>query len=259
MRALFIRTIVVFSLYGCGSNHNHSHTSIVKISPSLIDVLAVVIRGEVDRMKDKTVDFRYPIYIVPDKSFWSGCQDPSIANGKICRSSRMAAIKDGTNEWLRYFPKNTRPVVSIVEKQDLPAKPKNHPIYLMVDHSGCKEAEIPKDLILLACYKSSSEIVFIKSDNITSRLVAHELGHAFGIDHTVLLNPDGSHTIMSEPIKSDYVTFIDILFLCGRHPEVKCPLPTKALGDGNLKSELQEKNNEQSVLSNTAETNIECR
>lgn len=259
MRALFIRTIVVLGLYGCGSKPHHPSTSIAKICPSLIEGLATVIKGEISRMDDPTVDFRYPIYLVPDQSFWSGCKDSSIASGKICRLSRMAALKDGINEWLRYFPENARPAIMVVSKRALSAKPANPPIRLIVDSVGCKDAKIPKGLVLLACYRNSSEIVFIKPDNITSRLVAHELGHAFGIDHTVLLNPDGSHPIMSEPIQSDYVTLLDILFLCGLHPEFKCPLPTNALNDKNIKNEVLEKNKEPVVLTNTVETDIECR
>lgn len=162
----------------------------------------------------------YPIYLVPDYGFFLACDKMKNANKEICKKNRLRAVAAGAEQWQEYFRGQDRLAIIVVLPEDLPAYTFNPPVYLQVDPDGCKDVQIPTSLTLLACYQANAvlrKIIFLKDENITSRIAAHEIGHALGVDRTIRTNIDGSHPIMSEPIGSDHVTFLDIEQLCKVH------------------------------------------
>ena len=66
------------------------------------------------------LDLRHPIYMVTDKSFWSGC-DKDPAGDKLCRAVRVTQIKEGVNQWFDYFDKADRPeAILVFSEAELP-------------------------------------------------------------------------------------------------------------------------------------------
>ena len=104
------------------------------------------------------LDLRHPIYMVTDKSFWSGC-DKDPAGDKLCRAVRVAQINEGVGQWFDYFDKADRPeAVLVFSEDDLPSNLKNRVIHLGIDPGGdC--GEVGK--AYAACYRHRiPEIVF---------------------------------------------------------------------------------------------------
>ncbi|OGH91412.1 MAG: hypothetical protein A2534_02950 [Candidatus Magasanikbacteria bacterium RIFOXYD2_FULL_39_9] len=218
MRVHFIFALAL-SLGACGSNsHNINDSSVTGANVGTSD--------KDNHKTDAPVDFRFPIYLVPDDNFWSGCSDPSTIFGESCRADRVSELESGVEQWLAYFPLADRPVIMVVEKENLPADVTNLQIIdLYLDDSRCKGVDIPPCFTLWACYEHSPEdIVFMKDEYITSQVVAHELGHAFGLPHTEWLNEGCASPIMTTPVQSKFVTDLDMQLLCRKHPEISCPI-----------------------------------
>lgn len=160
------------------------------------------------------VDLRQPIYLIPRKSFWSGCEtDP--AGYKSCRLDRIKQARAGINEWFNYFPKGHRPVAIIVaSEKNIPPHPINAPIYLAIGQNICtKDGSV-------ACYgwwQRESEIIFISAEFI-SGLMGHEFGHALGRDDNDV--PEGTESVMSYRLPTT-VTPLDIRMMCKYHFECR--------------------------------------
>jgi hypothetical protein len=162
------------------------------------------------------LDLRHPIYMVTDKSFWSGCEkDP--AGDKLCRAIRIQQIKEGVAQWFDYFDKADRPEISLVfSEEELPSNLKNRVIHLGIDPgSQCGKETLGKGSI--ACYRHRiPEIVFQGAGWITPRIMAHEFGHALGRgDNDV---PEGTSSVMSYK-KQSKVLPLDIEMMCRLHVE----------------------------------------
>lgn len=159
-------------------------------------------------------DLRYPIYMVIDQSFWSGCEkDP--AGDKACRALRLKNIHAGVNQWLDYFDKTARPLVPIFSLGEQPPANRVNKIVrirLLPDYCG-KEA--------LACWSewaNPPNIVFVHSQWITPRIMAHEFGHVLGRgDNDV---PKGTSSIMSYD-NQKVVEPLDIKMMCALHRECR--------------------------------------
>src|SRR3989344_775623 len=101
MRALFITTIAVLGLWGCGGNSYHNDTSTLKARQSTLEDLTLAVRGITIGMASPSIDFHYPVYLVPDESFFSGCKEISSADGSAaCRIAREHAVQKAINQWL---------------------------------------------------------------------------------------------------------------------------------------------------------------
>lgn len=193
---------------------------------ALISALLIIFFTSLDYTSctSSYINLRHPIYLVIDKSFWSGCEDDP-ASYEACRMNRIEQINDGADDWFKHFDKVTRPQVVIVySKADLPSNPINNPIYLKIKDGFCGMAT--KTQIAAACYTdkflSPPAIVFNLPENIISSHFAHELGHAFGRvgkEHNDM--PKDTYSVMSYTLRSDHVVPIDIKILCETHPE--CP------------------------------------
>lgn len=168
------------------------------------------------------LDLRHPIYMVTDKSFWSGC-DKDPAGDKICRTVRVKQINEGVAQWFDYFDKDDRPYAKIVfSEAELPANLKNRVIHLGIDPGGeCGKHTLGKGYA--ACYRHSiPEIVFQGPAEITPNIMAHEFGHALGRgDNDV---PEGTSSVMSYK-KSSKVLPLDIEMMCRLH--VECQMVKK--------------------------------
>ncbi len=121
-------------------------------------------------------DLRYPIYLVIDESFWAGCEkDP--ADLKVCHEFRVKQIKDGVDQWLNYFDKTTRPLVSIFSLNEQPSSNGvNKIIHITMEQGVCGKNA-------LACWVERTKppkIVFERPRWIIPRVMAHEFGHVLG-------------------------------------------------------------------------------
>lgn len=170
------------------------------------------------------IDLREPIYLVIDKSFFSGCEyDPE--KEEDCRKTRIKAINDGADDWFEHFNPTTRPKVVIVySKADLPFSPINNPIYVKLEEKTCGLTSLENTAA--ACYRAlkpyTPMIIFNTANDITSGIFAHELGHALGRSGKHNDVPKNVYSVMSyPPLDSNRVLPIDIKILCEMHPE--CP------------------------------------
>ncbi len=156
------------------------------------------------------IDLRHPIYMVTDQSFWSGC-NKYPAGYKACRAFRIKQVNDGINQWFDYFDRATRPRVTIVSSEkELPFGAVNEAIRLRIEAGFCDKGKA-------ACYVygpfSLPEIVFVDPSGITPILVAHEFGHALGLDHVSIT---GSVMFFQPYVP---VTLSDIKTMCKLHRE----------------------------------------
>ena len=160
------------------------------------------------------LDLRYPVYLVPKKSFWAGCDEHPLGP-QVCRSGRIGQVFNGVDEWFRYFHPDHRPeVVVVLSANGVPFDAVNGPIYLAVDKNDCgKDSE--------ACYISrwykETEIIFMATDKI-SDFMAHEFGHALGRDDNDVSK--GTVSAMSYDLYGT-VTPQDFIMMCRMHHECR--------------------------------------
>ncbi len=190
---------------------------------ALICGLLIIFFSSLDytRFASGFINLRWPIYLVTDSSFWSGCES-DLAGYEACRAFRIKQINDGVDDWFGHFDEATRPQVVIVySKADLPSNPINDPIYLKIKGGYCGMATSTE--IAAACYYnkfiSPPVIVFDLPKNITSSTFAHEFGHALGREHEDV--PKDNYSIMSYTHDSGHIIPIDIKIMCKMHSE--CP------------------------------------
>ena len=171
-------------------------------------------------------DLTERFYMVTAPSFSAGCEnDP--AGYEVCYAGRIKMVRNGVNEWFKHFDEATRPQLFIVGSEDeLPSDLANPVIHLKVEHNGCWA----DGKYHMACYHwepgESPEIRFDASADIMldlvpfliPSLVAHEFGHALGLEHNDI--PEGTNSVMSPSVQS-YVLPTDIDLLCAIHAE--CP------------------------------------
>src|SRR3989344_4603723 len=103
MRALFIKTIAVLGLCGCGGNSYHTNTSAAKVYYSTLEDLTIAVRSITIGMASPPVDFLHPIYLVPDESFYSGCENiSSVGGAEACMVAREHSVQVAIHQWLDY-------------------------------------------------------------------------------------------------------------------------------------------------------------
>lgn len=181
MRAILI-SVVLFALAGCNPPH---------------------------------FDLSEPIYLVPEKSFWNGCEDDP-AGWLTCHDNRMDSVYNGVNDWFKHFAEPTRPKVIIVyPEENVPDDAVNEPIKLRIGGDRNCDGDWS------ACYSWTighhPAIVFRKAEYIQSSFTAHEFGHAiWRINHV-----EGRRSIMTNPI-SFYTAPLDVSEMCAANGT--CPL-----------------------------------
>lgn len=178
--------------------------------------IAIAVFGICSCARAPYFDLRHPVYMVADKSLWSGCGEKDSAGYETCRAFRVKQIYSGLSQWFDYFDKANRPLAVIVySEEELPANRVNSVIYLKIKAGCCGKG-------YAAHYDrwpvSSPEIVFDRSFWITPRLVAHEFGHALGRgDNDV---PEGTYSVMSYKMPT-FVLPRDIKMMCRLHHECR--------------------------------------
>ena len=171
-------------------------------------------------------DLSEPIYLVPEESFWQGCnEDPD--GYMACMAERQAVVYHGLDMWLQHFDEATRPLVIMVwPEESVPDGAKNEPIKLAVSaHSHCKGDN------WVGCYDwyegPHPKIIFRRPDNITSFILAHEFGHALGVIEHV----KGRLSIMATPIDF-YVNAEDVVLMCATNGT--CPAHDEVWWEGSF-------------------------
>lgn len=165
------------------------------------------------------MNLRHPIYMVAEKSFWSGCDKDPIGEEE-CRKLRVAQIYAGVNDWFRYFDKTTRPRVIIASKKELPSRSVNQVIYLKIKKGLCNDKDGQHDACYHIGHRARPEMVFDDSSHIYPSMVAHEFGHILGRNHDDF--PQSVPSIMLPfVLHSSQVLPEDIEFVCKLHSE--CP------------------------------------
>jgi hypothetical protein len=169
-------------------------------------------------------DLRHPVYMVTEKSFWSGCDKDPIGSD-ACRNSRISQVKAGVNQWFDPFDEAFRPQLFIFYSKDkLPRNRDrtNEVIYLKIESGNCGYIAGGKRKAG-ACYGrdhllSKLYIVFEDASNILPQAMAHEFGHALGRDDNDV--PKGTGSVMSYDTPTN-VLLMDIEMMCRLHRE--CP------------------------------------
>ncbi len=178
------------------------------------------------------IDLRRPIYLITDPSLFSGCKK-DIKGPAICKEWRLYQIRKGVNNWFKHFDEPMRPRVFIVPSHDdVPVDATNTVIHLQISKDYCESFNAA------ACYhykyRNESLIVFVSWKDITARVFAHELGHAFGREHDD--TPEEIGSVMSYSVPT-YVLPVDITLLCQMHDE--CPAYNDVWCEGSFYDELR--------------------
>jgi hypothetical protein len=221
MRALFTWTIVFLGLWACGKNAHHGDSSAV--------IENLPLSTGINLIFGQPNDFRYPNYIVVDPSVFTTCHEKAI-----CQQHQLQIIDRAIREW---FGTSNHPLIEVITSEnDVPTNSVNRPIRIKIGSEGCENVTVPScNYTLWACYdRESAEITVLSVWYFRAPVLAHELGHAFGLLHVPLVNRNCSAPIMSEPLQSFTVTDLDKRLLCQQHPEWLCPI-----GKGNPEDDLR--------------------
>lgn len=206
MRALFM-AIVVVGICGCAKP---SHIDSYRYTPPHSDLLHPAL---------PYFDLRYPIYLVTDKSFLSGCEH-DVTGYKTCRADRVKIIYEGINQWFDYFSQAIRPqVVVVFSEEQVPEHLINDVIHLGISASFCGKDFYGKD-DAGACYSRSplARMVFKNAFQIKPRLTAHEFGHVLGRGDNDVRK--GVKSVMSYDHPTP-VLLLDIKMMCRLHRECR--------------------------------------
>lgn len=162
-----------------------------------------------------------PLYFEAEQSFWSGCEQDAKGD-KACRESRIEQVYAGVKQWFDYFDKSVRPqVIFVSSKKQLPAHTVNHVIRLGISKTFCGK-DVYGDGPAGACYgwktifSTITRIILRDASQIISDSIAHELGHAFGLDDNYAPAVYGSVMSYSMPTP---VTSFDVKKVCELHRE----------------------------------------
>lgn len=174
------------------------------------------------------LDLREPIYLVLEESLWSEC-DNYLRSTADCQNDVEVAVRAGIDDWSKHFYKPYQPdVVIVFSQEDVLADTVNTPIHLSMEEGVCDEIILQKKIDscasasnkteFAACYivnSNSVKIIFNDQTAIRGPTMAHEFGHALGLDHRLT-----TFSIMSYG-KGNRVLPIDMITMCELHKE--CP------------------------------------
>lgn len=181
---------------------------------SFLIVIALLIGCSSSKLP--SFNLRYPIYMLADKSFWSGCEKDPTGN-EVCQGLRIQEINSGIEQWYGQLDKTLYPPPIIVySKEKVPAGQVNDLVVLRIEPGFCGVGKAACFAYRSASSSSSPEIVFDDPRWITANIMAHEFGHVLGRDDNDLPAVIGS--IMSYTTRTD-VTPLDVKMVCDLHPE----------------------------------------